>query len=159
MKHHFDVICKVVEDELDPFIYVINKVVNKHWSQDGPLGDTTCQWPPPGHRTIDDNPLATATQPTLYPANSPALKSISLQFRDRNVGWVWVAKTYLIRDFKNKLHLSPPLKDTCRTASTQWFLCGKWCLEERAHTVIGPYSTNIIISARHVSQWHWLNET
>ena len=54
--------------------------------QDRPLGNTTHHQSLPGHGAIDHNPhnpLAVSIQLTLYPLNSPAFKSISLQFRDK----------------------------------------------------------------------------
>jgi len=52
-------------------------------SQDRPQWDTIHHQPPPGHRTIDHNPLAVTFQPIPYSPNSPPLKSMSLQFRDK----------------------------------------------------------------------------
>ena len=49
---------KLAEGALDPIICAINKDVKEYQSQDRPLGDTTHQWPTPGHRAIDHNPLA-----------------------------------------------------------------------------------------------------
>ena len=46
------VICKLAEGALSAIFYVIDKDVEEHWSQDQPLGDTTCDWPPPKHGTI-----------------------------------------------------------------------------------------------------------
>ena len=53
---------------------VTDKDVEEHWSQDRPLGDTTHDWPPPGHRVVDHNPLAVTIQPILYPPNSLVLQ-------------------------------------------------------------------------------------
>ena len=49
------------EGTLNPAVYVLDKSVQEHQSQDGPLG----AWPPPGHRAADSNPLATTVQ-TIY---------------------------------------------------------------------------------------------
>ena len=35
---------------------VIDKDVEELLSQDGPLEDTSCDWPPLGHRAVDNNP-------------------------------------------------------------------------------------------------------
>lgn len=51
------------------------------------LGDTTPYWPPFGHRALDSNPLAMTTQPILYSPCIPAYKSLSLQFRDKDMVW------------------------------------------------------------------------
>lgn len=48
------------------------------------LEDTTHDQPLLGCRATD-NPLATKIQPTHYPPNSPAFKTIYLQFRDKDV--------------------------------------------------------------------------
>ena len=40
-----------------------------------------------GPRAIDNNLLAMTIQPVLYSPNSPAFKSICLQFRDKDVLW------------------------------------------------------------------------
>ena len=57
------VIGKLAEGTLDLIVYVSRKDVEEHQSQDRPLGDTTCDWPPPGHKYIEDNnPLATTIQ-------------------------------------------------------------------------------------------------
>ena len=66
---------------LNPNVDVIDKGVEEHWSQDGPLGDH----PPPEHRDIENNHLAMTIQPILYPHSSPAFKSISLQFSNKDV--------------------------------------------------------------------------
>jgi len=50
-------------------------------------GHSSHDWPPSGHRVINHNPLAVTIQPILYPMSSPAFKSISLQFRDKEVMW------------------------------------------------------------------------
>ena len=52
---------------------------------DEPLRDTIHDGPPPGHRAIDNSPLATTIQSIPYPSNSPVFKSIYLQLRDKNV--------------------------------------------------------------------------
>lgn len=51
------IICKLTEGALDPTFYVIAKVIKDDQSQDRPLRDTTCQWPPSAQRAID--PLGT----------------------------------------------------------------------------------------------------
>ena len=73
------------ESALNPITDVSDEDVEKHQPQDGSLGDTAHDQPSPGHTAIDCNPLAAAIQPTLYPPNSPAFISISLQFRDKDV--------------------------------------------------------------------------
>lgn len=72
------IISKLAWGTLDPTIYVIDKDVEKQWSQDGLLGDITQEWPPTGHRAVDNNPLATTIQSILYPPSSPVFKSVSL---------------------------------------------------------------------------------
>jgi len=43
------VISKLVEGTLNCTVYLIDQDVEEQQSQDQPLGDTTCQWPLPGH--------------------------------------------------------------------------------------------------------------
>jgi len=64
------VISKLAESTLDATLCVTDKDVEEHQSHDGPLGDTTYDWPPPGLRAIDLNPLTVVIQPILYPLNS-----------------------------------------------------------------------------------------
>ena len=74
---------KLAESALDPIIYVLDKDVKEHWSQDKHLGVTAHYQPPLGHKVIDYSPLAVTFQPILYPPNSPPFKFVSLQFRDK----------------------------------------------------------------------------
>jgi len=64
---------------LNSFIGVIDKNVEEHQSQDRPLGNTACYWPPSGHRTIDHHPLSVSFQPIPYPLGGPPITSTSLQ--------------------------------------------------------------------------------
>ena len=70
---------------LSATVCITDKDVEEHQSQDGPLWDAARGQLPPGHRAIDNNPLAVTIQPILSPPNSPAFKSVSLQFRDKDV--------------------------------------------------------------------------
>ena len=56
----------------------------------GSMRDITCDSPPLVHRTTGNNPVAATIWPILYPLNSPAFKSLSLQFRDKDVVQVYV---------------------------------------------------------------------
>jgi len=76
------VICKLIEGELDPTVYAVDKDIKKPQPQGGHLGDTTCHWPLLGHRAMDHNTMFVAIQQIPYPLNSPLFKSISFQFRD-----------------------------------------------------------------------------
>ena len=58
------VICKLAEGALDSTVCAC---VEEHWSQDRPLGDTTCDRPPPRHRTVDHDPFAVISKPVLNP--------------------------------------------------------------------------------------------
>ncbi|KAK4815602.1 hypothetical protein QYF61_004817 [Mycteria americana] len=51
----------------------------------GPLRDPTHHWSPPGHRAVDHNSLSATIQPIPYPPSSPSVKSMSLNFRDKDV--------------------------------------------------------------------------
>ena len=79
------VICKLPEEALNPIIYVMDRDVEEHQSQDGPLGNTTHEHSPPAQRAIANNPLVTTTQTIPCPLSSPPFEPISLQFRDKDV--------------------------------------------------------------------------
>ncbi|KAK4826718.1 LOW QUALITY PROTEIN: hypothetical protein QYF61_010933 [Mycteria americana] len=70
------VICKLVEGALDLAVNVIDENIEQHWSQYGPLRDTT---------SVDHYPLDVTIQPIPHPLNSPPIKSMSLQFREKDV--------------------------------------------------------------------------
>ena len=66
---------KYPEGTLSPAVYVIDKDVEEHQSEDRPLGYTTRDQPPLGHRANDNNPLAMISkqlfmhlivQPSIY---------------------------------------------------------------------------------------------
>ncbi|KAK4829553.1 hypothetical protein QYF61_005222 [Mycteria americana] len=70
------VICKLAEGALNLAVNVIDENSEQHWSQYGSLRDTT---------PVDHYPLDGTIQPIPYPLNSPPIKSVSLQFRERDV--------------------------------------------------------------------------
>ncbi|KAK4824175.1 LOW QUALITY PROTEIN: hypothetical protein QYF61_011472, partial [Mycteria americana] len=70
------VICKLAEGALDLAVHVIDENIEQHWSQYGPLRDTTF---------VDRYPLDVTIQPIPYPLNSPPIKSVSLEFREKDV--------------------------------------------------------------------------
>ncbi|KAK4831174.1 LOW QUALITY PROTEIN: hypothetical protein QYF61_015644 [Mycteria americana] len=70
------VICKLAERALDLAVNVIDENIEQHWSQYRPLRDTA---------SVDCHPLDATIQPIPYPLNSPPIKSISLQFREKDV--------------------------------------------------------------------------
>ncbi|KAK4833105.1 LOW QUALITY PROTEIN: hypothetical protein QYF61_027771 [Mycteria americana] len=70
------VVCKLADGALDLAVNVIDENIEQHQSQYGPLRDTT---------PIDLYPLDAIIQPVPYPLNSPPIKSISLQFREKGV--------------------------------------------------------------------------
>lgn len=69
---------------LNSIFDVINKHVEVRQSQYDLLRVTTCYCSPFGHRAIDCNSLDMANQPVIYPSNSLSIKTIFLQFRDRD---------------------------------------------------------------------------
>lgn len=81
------IIVKLAEGTLHPSDFVVDKDVEEQWSQEGPLGNSTRDWHPPGHRAIENNPLAMATQTIICPPNSPVFKSIPLKFREQDMAW------------------------------------------------------------------------
>jgi len=79
------VICKLAERALNPTVCVTDEDIKQYWSQYRPLRDTTCHHSPSGHEAIDHYPLATTIQPILHPPNSPPIKTISPQCREKDV--------------------------------------------------------------------------
>jgi len=79
------VVSKLAEDALSPTVHVTNKDVKQHWPQYQPLRHTTHHWTLLGHRAIDCNSLSATIQPIPYPLSGPPFKSVSLQFRDKDV--------------------------------------------------------------------------
>ena len=65
-------------------LYVSDKDIKERRSKDRSLRDTTRDQPPAGHWAADNSPQATTIHPLLCPSNSPAFKSIPLQFRDKD---------------------------------------------------------------------------
>ncbi|NXX26818.1 F120B protein, partial [Nicator chloris] len=47
--------------------------------------DTTSHWPPLAHRAIDHNSFSTTIQPVPHPPGAPSVKSMPLQFRDKDL--------------------------------------------------------------------------
>lgn len=82
-----DVTNKLGEGALDPTIYVTDKDVEEHQSKHRILGDTIYHQLPSGHGAIDHNPFAAIFELTFYPPNSLPFKSISVQFRNKDVVW------------------------------------------------------------------------
>ncbi|KAK4823457.1 hypothetical protein QYF61_002293 [Mycteria americana] len=79
------VVGRLAEGALDPTVHVTDKDVKQHWSQYQPLRNATCHWSPLGHRAVDHNSLSATIQPIPYPPSGPSIRSISLQFRDKDV--------------------------------------------------------------------------
>lgn len=65
-----DVINRFAKDALSPTIYITEKDVKEHQSQDKLLGDTTHQQPPLQCRSTDNSLLAFITQPIIYSLNN-----------------------------------------------------------------------------------------
>ena len=72
----------------------------QHRSQCGPLRDTTCHRHPFGHRAVDHYPLAATFQPIPEPPNSPPIKSVFLQFREKDY-------------FSSRIHWDPYCFEWC----------------------------------------------
>jgi len=70
---------------LNPIVYVTDEDVEEYQSQDGPLADTTCDWPSPRHQAANQNSLAMTFQPVSYPPNSPSFAPIFLKCMEENV--------------------------------------------------------------------------
>ncbi|KAK4823520.1 hypothetical protein QYF61_003029 [Mycteria americana] len=78
------VVDKPAEGALSPTVHVTNKEVKQRWSQYQPLRKATCHSSPLGHQAIDRNYLSETIQPIPYPSSGPSVKSMSLQFRDKD---------------------------------------------------------------------------
>ncbi|KAK4832092.1 hypothetical protein QYF61_020707 [Mycteria americana] len=72
-------ISKPAEGALNPTVHVAN--------EDQPLRNATRHWSPLGHRAVDHNSLSATIQPMPYPPSGLSVKSMSLQFRDKDVMW------------------------------------------------------------------------
>jgi len=81
------VIGRVAEGALSPTVYIANKDIKQHQSQYQPLRHTTRQRSPPGHQAIDYNSLCASIEPVPYPTSGPSVKSMSFQFRDKDIIW------------------------------------------------------------------------
>lgn len=53
-------VCKPAQIALNPTIRVVDKEVEKHWSQDRCLKDTSCHRPLPGHSIVIDHQICHA---------------------------------------------------------------------------------------------------
>ncbi|KAK4817647.1 LOW QUALITY PROTEIN: hypothetical protein QYF61_023237 [Mycteria americana] len=78
------VICKLTEGALDPLIQIIDKDIKQNWPQHRALGNTTCDRPPTGFKSIHHNSWGPAIQPVLYPVKSTPLQAMSSQFLQEN---------------------------------------------------------------------------
>ncbi|XP_072216516.1 uncharacterized protein [Excalfactoria chinensis] len=79
------VISKLAEGGHYPLIKVIDEDVEQNWTQHRPLGDTTSHRPPARHRTANDNPLHSASQPILDPLHRPLIYPILPQLCYKDV--------------------------------------------------------------------------
>ncbi|KAK4826701.1 hypothetical protein QYF61_010916 [Mycteria americana] len=81
------VVGKLAEGALNPTVHVADKDVKQHWSQYRPLRNATRHWSPLGHQAVECNSLSATIQPIPYPPSGPSVRSMSLQFRDKDVTW------------------------------------------------------------------------
>ena len=81
------VVGKLAEGALGPTVHVTDKDIKHHRPQYQPLRHITCHWSPPGHRATDCNSVSASIKPVPYPASGPSVKSLSLQFRDKDIMW------------------------------------------------------------------------
>ena len=79
------VICRLAEGALHPTVYIIDEDIKQYQSQYGPLRDTTCHQSPSGLWAVNNYPLDVTIQTIPHPPNSPSIRSISLQFRKKDV--------------------------------------------------------------------------
>ena len=76
---------QTAEGALNGTACIIDKDVEEHRSQEGPLADTTSDRLHLHTGPLTATRLATTFQPTPFPPNIPLLESISLQLRDKDV--------------------------------------------------------------------------
>ncbi|XP_072186652.1 uncharacterized protein [Excalfactoria chinensis] len=79
------VISKLAEGGHYPLIKVVDEDVEQDWTQHRPLGDTASHRPPARHRTANDNPLHSASQPILDPLHRPLIYPILPQLCYKDV--------------------------------------------------------------------------
>ncbi|KAK4817402.1 hypothetical protein QYF61_013272 [Mycteria americana] len=79
-----DVVCKLTEGALDPFIQIMDKDIKQNWPQHRALGNTACDRPLTGVNSIHHHSLGPAIQPVLYPAKSTPVQAMSSQFLQEN---------------------------------------------------------------------------
>ncbi|CAM9177511.1 unnamed protein product, partial [Bubo scandiacus] len=80
------VISELAEGALNPNVHVANKDVKQHEPRYWPPRNTTCHCSLLGHQAaVDSNALRVTVQPIPYPPSGPSIKSMSLQFRDKDV--------------------------------------------------------------------------
>jgi len=82
---HVGVICRLAEGALDPAVCVTDEDFKQYWSQYRPQRDTTCHQSSSEHQAVDHYPLAVTIQPIPHPLDSPPIKSMSLQFGEKDV--------------------------------------------------------------------------
>ena len=81
------VVGRLAEGSLIPTVHVADKDIEQHRPQYRPLRHTTHHWSPPGHRAVDCNSLCASIEPVPYPMSGPSVKSMSFQFRDKDIMW------------------------------------------------------------------------
>ncbi|GAB0205260.1 hypothetical protein GRJ2_002991600 [Grus japonensis] len=79
------VVGKLAEGALSPTVHVTDKDVEQCRSQYQLLRNATCHWSPLGYQAVDGNSLSATIQPFPYPLSGLSIKSMSLQFRDKDV--------------------------------------------------------------------------
>jgi len=55
---------------------MIDKDVKQDWTQNGALGNTTCDWPPAGFNSIHHHSQRSAIQTVLYPVKSAPIQTV-----------------------------------------------------------------------------------
>ena len=66
-------------------VCVIGDDTKQYWSQNRPLRDTTSRWCLSQHWAVDPYPLDVTIQPIPHPPNSPSIKPVPFQFREKEV--------------------------------------------------------------------------
>ena len=113
----------------------LTKMLEQHWSQDGPLWHNTHHWPPLGHKATDNNSLAANIQPILYPPNCPVIKSISHQFRDNDTVQDYIQKLSLDHRCRHSIIKSQEidqawsvLGESMLASLIKWLILVKWSM-------------------------------
>ncbi|KAJ7407614.1 hypothetical protein BTVI_62564 [Pitangus sulphuratus] len=99
-----DVIGKFAEAALSPTVHVTSRDVKQCQSQYQLLKNATHHWCLFGHQAVDCNSLSSVNHPNPYPPSDPSAKTMSSQFRDKDVMQYSVKCFAYSKDSPQELH-------------------------------------------------------